>query len=135
MTKFDIIDTILAAMPATRRQIEIRAGLPKTTVLRRVAQLHKAGWCHIGGWQGDHGSKFQPRFAAGQGADRPCKLKPLTPDEMQRRYREKARKTGAWELRLARLRAGYWAGRAVAEPKGWAAALFTAPRAKEAGRA
>lgn len=122
--KPDVIDIILAAMPATRRLIEIRTGLPKTTVVRRVDQLRAAGWTYICGWQGDHSSKFQPRFAAGKGRDRACTLKPLTPEETQRRYREKARKTGAWEERTARLRARYWAKKAADAPKSWAAALF-----------
>lgn len=77
MTKLDIIDTILAAMPGTRREIEKSTGLAKTTVFRRAAQLHAAGWCHIGGWRvGGHGGFYQPVYKAGAGKDRPCTLQP-----------------------------------------------------------
>lgn len=131
MTKLDITDTILAAMPGTRRQIEKSTGLAKTTVFRRAAQLHAAGWCHIGGWRvGGHGGFYQPVYKAGAGKDRPCTLQPLPPAETQRRFREKARKSGAWADRAARIRARYYANKAASTPQSWLSALMAAPRAR-----
>lgn len=132
----DIIDTLLAAMPGTRREIEKSTGLAKTTVFRRAAQLHTAGWCHISGWRGDgHGGRYQPVFKAGQGKDRVCTLQPLPPEVTQLRFREKARKSGAWADRAARIRARYYADKATKQPQSWLSALLAVPRAREAGRA
>lgn len=106
-------ETVLAAIPAkrpgiTKRGIERKLGMKRQTVWRTVKRLHDGGRCHVCGWLAlKSGAPFQPRYAAGPGIDVECTLVPQSAEVSQRRFREKARATGAWDVRAAKLRAIY----------------------------
>lgn len=122
---------VLAALPlrkpgTTRRGLERKLGMSKTSVFRVIERLHAAGQCHIGGWAvPPHGGRYVPRYVAGTGKDVECTLVPLPPAETQRRFREKARATGAWAERAERLKKYYRIKKANRDPETrWFAALL-----------
>lgn len=123
--------TVLAAIPErgrgiTKRAIEKKLGMTRQTVWRVITRLHATGKCHIAGWYVvPTGGPFSPRYIAGPGNDAPCTLTPQSPAESQRRYREKAMKTGAWAIRSEKVSAKYRRDKSIADPNTrWLAMLL-----------
>lgn len=120
-------DIVLAAMPTkrpgiTKRGLERKLGMTRQTIWRVVHRLHDEKRCHICGWMAlKGGGPFQPRYAAGEGVDAECTLKPIPAMEAQRRFKEKAKLDGRWDLRNKKLREKY--ARDKARPSLWFAAL------------
>lgn len=117
-------DVVLEAMPGTRREIEEKTGLSKTTVFRWVKELHACGWCFISTWRRPDRGPWMPRYSAGPGKDAACKLKYLTEAEKSLRFRKKARANGSWEDRLAQVRMRYWQRKAATRRDPIVSALF-----------
>lgn len=118
------IERLLSAMPATRKELEVRTGYAKTTVARNIAELHDYGWVHVGGWcRASVGGPFNEIFHAGPGKDKPCPLKPYTKAEKARRHMAKIRKAGLIEEFRAMERARYHADRAKLKPQSWLSLL------------
>ena len=125
MTRRAYRAVVLAAMPGTEAEIKEKTGLGRTTIWRWINDIRAAGECHITSWQRTDGA-IAARYTAGPGTDR-SPIKPLTLAEKSRRYRAKARKSGAWSHNLAQMRAVYWADRAKTQRDPLVAALFGRP--------
>jgi hypothetical protein len=118
------IAAILAALPATKVEIGPRAGLNKTTVLKVMPELHKAGQVHIGAWRPHpiHGPPMAV-YHPGPGKDAPDVLPRLTKKQRSERYEKRIKGTERHDQRKARHRSRHWEKKAAATKKGWAAAL------------
>lgn len=90
---------ILAAMPGVQKVIIEVTGFPQSTVTTYVTALHERGMCHIKGWKRPTKrlGKFVPVYAAGEGKDVPCRLKPLTGPERYQRAIKKLAASGKLE--------------------------------------
>jgi hypothetical protein len=126
----DKIDAILRCMPATRLEIRIKTGMQKSALQAIIERLHERGWIHICGWERILKSgtgKFVMRYKAGPGRDKPCKLEPMSRQELESRRRAKLAKTGAIAERNARNLMRYHEKRikakAKAQPHTWLSAL------------
>lgn len=121
-------DTILAAMPGMRAELQRRTGLARPTVAKTVADLHAAGACHIERWADiGHGPYFAV-YAAGPGQDAPLPP-PRTPQPksaIQKRWKDHAKATGAWDQVNANRRAR--TRKKQQRQQLWLAPLTTAPR-------
>jgi hypothetical protein len=122
------IAAILAALPATQRQIEQKAGLHRATVckvmaIRRPGEPEKRQ-VHIGGWL-PHPVRgpSMPVWHAGPGEDVPDTLPRLTKKQIADRFEKRIKGTEKHDQRKARHRSRHWEKKAKAAPKGWAAAL------------
>jgi len=114
-------------MPATRLEIQTKTGMQKSGLQSVIERLHERGWIHICGWERvikNGTGKFVMRYAAGPGQDKPCKLKPLPPKEIEKRRRAKLLKTGEIEERNKRTLMRYYEKRAKEKPKTWLSALM-----------
>lgn len=134
MGRPDVSEFVRQAMPGTRREVMIRSGVGSSSVGLWLRTFYLAGEAHIAAWQrSTGGGGMQPVYAAGPGRDarQPAAYTPL---ENARRAAAKRLKDGRIEDRNARRRARAFADRAKNKPHDWAAALFMAPRVKEAGR-
>ena len=120
------IAAILAALPATKTEIEQRAGVHHATVTKVMPGLHKGGKVHIGAWRPHpvHGPSMAV-YHAGEGEDVPDTLPRLTKKEIADRYVKRIKGTEKYDLRKARDRNRHWKKKAAAKPKNWAAALFS----------
>lgn len=103
----DRYDAILAAMPATRRDMQEELGLTKGALQNMLERLYNAGWCHVAGWERatiNGTSKFLRILGAGPGQDAACDLEPLTQKERDaRRYKKYLRRKqqlAAWAAPL-----------------------------------
>jgi len=119
------IAAILAVLPATKTEIEHRAGVHFATVLKVMPELHKAGKVHIGAWRAHpvHGPSMAV-YHAGPGVDAQDTLPRLTRQQISERYEKRIRGTEKYDQRKARHRSRHWEKKAKAAPKNWAAALF-----------
>lgn len=118
----DRFDAILAAMPGTRRDIQAKLGITKGALQNLLVKLHKAGWCHVAGWERLNvcgPGKFLRRFKAGPGKDKPCKLVPLTQQERDERRYCRGMKTGDIEERRAKNRMRHHERRAKKKQNTW----------------
>jgi hypothetical protein len=110
MSRKSNLPKIIAALelaPAGLTQTELRriTGASLGTVHTYVHQLHDAGRTHIASWKTDQAGKggggvYQARYKLGPGQDKP-KPPPLTPSQIAKRARARARQSGE----LAELRA------------------------------
>lgn len=94
----DRFDAILAAMPGTRRDIQAKLGITKGALQNLLERLHKAGWCHVCGWERaiiNDTVKFLRVMGAGPGQDAACDLEPMTQKERDERRYKKLVATGA----------------------------------------
>lgn len=119
---------VLAAMPATRAQIEATTGLSHGAVQKRVRLLREANLAHIGGWErapeGVHGAHWIAVYHAGPGPDVPCKFKRKTREQIMEAFYRRARESGQIDTILARKRARYWKHKAATRGDPLVAALF-----------
>jgi hypothetical protein len=106
----------LAPAGLTRPELQRITGLSGGTVHKFIHQLHDEGRTHIASWKTDQAGKlgggvYQARYRLGTGEDKP-KPPPLTPTEISRRFRLKAKKTGQLKELRARIaeakRRRYW---------------------------
>jgi hypothetical protein len=130
-------DMVKAALPGTPPEIMATTKLARTTVWRHLKDLLEAGECHIAPeWKRTAGGgPFVPTYAAGEGVNAPCKLKPFTEAQKSRRYRSAARKDGRWQLRLAATRDRWAADHRTFAHDPLLAALFAAKPQRDASKA
>lgn len=124
---------ILAAMPATRREIEVTTGRARDTVKIHLRALRDAGRCHIGGWGTREGGGVLPAiYHPGPGADVPYPgdRAKETKAVIRARWLAKARQSGHWDKVRAqrRVREQQRKQAKKAADRLWAAPLFTEPR-------
>jgi hypothetical protein len=122
------VAAILAALPATKRQIEGKTGLSHTTICKVISALHpedpQKRQMHIGGWL-THPVRG-PSMAVyhdGPGEDVPDTLPRLTKKQIADRFEKRLKGTEKHDQRKARHRSRHWEKKAMAAPKSWAAAL------------
>lgn len=85
---------ILDAMPGSMSKVSAQSGIAAATVMLHIHRMHAKRECHIAGWSR---AKFGPpvaRYAAGEGDDRPCRIKAFEPKENYERFMKKAHKSG-----------------------------------------
>lgn len=126
----DRVELILKALPATRLEVQLKTGMGKSTVQAIIERLHEQRWIHVCGWERilkNGTGRFVMRYKAGQGADKPCKLEPMSRTELEKRRRKKLLKTGEIEERNKRNLMRYYEKRAKkkskARPQTWLSAL------------
>lgn len=86
-------ERVLAVLPATYAKIERKTKLTPGQVEYRIVLLREKGLCHIGGWErSEYQGAFNPIFHAGPGKDVPCKLKPRTNADVERRYNRRIKR-------------------------------------------
>jgi hypothetical protein len=78
---------LLAAMPGTREELQVKSGLANSTIRAVTKALLLAGECHIGDWQ--RGAGHKPRGVYQRGPGNKAKV-PRFFD------RPKAQRTGVW---------------------------------------
>lgn len=96
--------------PGTQGELQARTGLSSGSICRHVHALHAEGAVHIARWRrayADTGAPFMAVYKFGPGKDAP-KPTPFTVQETSARYRERQRKSGAWEDKKAQHRAYHW---------------------------
>lgn len=102
---------ILAALPGTRKEIQIATGLSKTCVQRWITRLHEARIIRISKWVKPT-PESQPTgfYRIGSAPDAVCKLKPLTNTQKVNRWRArlKQRDPEAYELLMKKSVARIW---------------------------
>jgi hypothetical protein len=119
-------DAIWSALPGTYEELSLRSGLPMHTIRYRTREMRKDNLCHVGGWKRAEGKggKFSPILVRGAGVDVPCRLRALTEEQHQKRYRQRIKKTPQGELRLAKGRAYTWRLKAQKQGDPMVNALF-----------
>lgn len=106
---------VLAALPGTRRDIQERTGLSKTTVQGWITRLHKDRVIRISKWVKPTPTSIPTAFyRVGGGPDAVCRIKPLTNREKVYRWRRrlKQRDPEAYELLMKKSLARIWEHRA-----------------------
>jgi hypothetical protein len=126
MTLRDPCERLLRAMPATRTELREKTYISRSSVTRALKAMHEAKWCYVGGWvRSDGCGPHLPVYFAGPGKDKPCKLKPTTTAERQKKCRAKAVKDGRRELQLAKDRLRKKVKRlSKVGPQNWLSALI-----------
>jgi hypothetical protein len=119
---------ILAAMPGMRAELQRRTGLARATVARQVSERHAAGDCHIDRWADLGHGPFYPVYAAGPGPDAPLPPPRIAQDKsvIQKRWKDHAKTTGAWDQVKAQRRAR--TRKKQQQQQLWLAPLTTEPR-------
>lgn len=127
---------ILAVLPAAYAAIERKTKLTRAQIEYRIDWMRERELCHIGDWdRADQQGSFGPIFHAGKGEDVPCKLKPRTRLDTERRYRKRVQRAikkatagGKEDPRYSRQislhKANETARRTRREPQGPFSALF-----------
>lgn len=107
---------ILAALPGTRKDVEVATGLSKTTVQGWITRLHKGRVIRISKWvKPTPTSKPAAHYRIGSAPDAVCRLTPLTNKEKVYRWRRrlKQRDPEAYERLMARSIARIYAHKAT----------------------
>jgi hypothetical protein len=114
------LSAILAALPGTCVQLGQRAGVNRGTPLRWMNKLRGKG-VYISGWTTDR----NPRAIWAKGNLPDAEFKGMTGAQMNKRYRDKLRKSGEYDFMRAKRRAHYHADKYSKQPpQGIFAALF-----------
>jgi hypothetical protein len=99
-SKLPKIVEALKVAPAGLTQLELQriTGASAGTVHRYIHQLHDEGRVHIASWKTDQAGKsgggvYQARYRLGKGENKP-KPPALTPTEIKRRVRQRAKEAG-----------------------------------------
>jgi hypothetical protein len=123
----------LAAMPNSVPAIAVDTGMPQTSTLRIVKQLHDEGLCRVGDWQRSIRGLPSAIYHAGAGEDVPCRLKKFTPAQKTARYLRNVKNNPDLgvkrDLTVARDRNRYWEKVATERRDPMIAALFGPARA------
>lgn len=82
---------ILDSMPGTEKQIAVKSGYHHLTIRKWLRILHKAGKCHIKGWDhpGNRPGNAAAVYKAGAGVDAEYEHTPQNPSESWKRQVKK----------------------------------------------
>lgn len=106
---------ILAALPGTRKDIEIATGLSKTCVQHWITRLHQERVIRVSKWvKPTPTSRPAAYYRTGSAPDAVCRITPMTNTEKQMRWRRnlKQRDPEAHELLMKKSMARLWAHKA-----------------------
>ena len=110
---------ILSALPGTRKEVQERTGLSKTTVQAWITRMHKDGTIRIGKWvkPTPHSKPAASYRRKGRSDDAVCTIKPISNTEKVNRYREKLKRNDPerYELLMQKSIARLWEFKAKSE--------------------